>query len=172
MVRRTFIGIGSNMGEAADRCEEAMRRIAALPPVASVCYSSLYATSPVSEIPQGDFINAAMTLHWDRSPYELLAILKEIEGAIGRVRSARNGPRAIDLDILLLGDLLLESPELTVPHPRMHLRRFALVPCLEIDPALQHPLSGVPLTVYLAALPESQRVSLLRPVNQSQQGKA
>jgi 2-amino-4-hydroxy-6-hydroxymethyldihydropteridine diphosphokinase len=164
MGRRTFIGIGSNLGDAAARCEEAMQRIAALHDAAASRFSSLYVTSPVSEVLQNDFTNAAIALDWDQSPLQLLRILKEIERTMGRVRAARNGPRSIDLDILLCGDCLLESPELTIPHPRMHLRRFTLVPCLEIDPGLVHPLYGVALAQYLAAIPDTQHASLLKPV--------
>jgi 2-amino-4-hydroxy-6-hydroxymethyldihydropteridine diphosphokinase len=171
MGQRTFIGIGSNLGDAAARCEEAMQRIAARHDVASSRSSSLYVTSPVSEVAQNDFINAAIALDWDRSPLQLLRILKEIEATMGRVRAARNGPRSIDLDILLCGNLLLESPELTIPHPRMRLRRFALVPCLEIDPGLVHPLYGVALKQYLASIPDSQRVTLLGSFRHSHAGK-
>lgn len=162
MDHRIFIGIGSNIGDSARCCEEAMQRVAALPDVASPRFSSLYVTSPVSGIPQNDFINAVMAFYWRLSPFHLLEILSALERDMGRERSLKDGPRTIDLDILLFGDLLLESPKLTIPHPRMHLRRFALVPCLEIDAGLRHPLYGLPLRDYLAAIPDSQQVALLR----------
>jgi 2-amino-4-hydroxy-6-hydroxymethyldihydropteridine diphosphokinase len=167
MGRMTFIGIGSNLGDAAAQCEEAMRRIAGRHDAAACRISSLYVTSPVSDVLQNDFINAALAFDCAESPFQLLRNLKAIEGTMGRERSMRNGPRSIDLDILLCGDLLLETPELTIPHPRMHLRGFALVPCLEIDPGLVHPLYGVPLTRYLAAIPDSQQVTLLKQITLS-----
>jgi 2-amino-4-hydroxy-6-hydroxymethyldihydropteridine diphosphokinase len=121
--------------------------------------SSLYETEPVGEIPdQPDFLNAAVRIRTDFNPEALLDICKAIEAEHGRVFGApRHGPRPVDIDLLLLGDIEMRSNRLTLPHPEVTSRRFVLVPLLELDSDLALP-DGTSLAGALDALPEGQRV--------------
>ena len=120
--------------------------------------SSVYETEPVGEVPdQRDFLNAAVAVRTTLAPLELLAACKEVERDLGREAGPRHGPRVIDVDLLLVGDLVLESGGLRLPHPEVTSRRFVLVPLLELDPELSLP-DGAPLREALAALPPGQRV--------------
>jgi 2-amino-4-hydroxy-6-hydroxymethyldihydropteridine diphosphokinase len=127
------IGIGSNLGDAAANVLRAFDELAAFGTV--VARSSLYATEPWGMREQPEFVNAAALLETALGPRDLLAALKKIEQRIGRVETARWGPRLIDLDILAYDDLELDEPGLRVPHERLAERAFALAPLAEIDPA-------------------------------------
>jgi 2-amino-4-hydroxy-6-hydroxymethyldihydropteridine diphosphokinase len=121
--------------------------------------SSVYETEPVGAVPdQRDFLNAAVCVETSLEPLDLLAACKAIEHDLGRTGGPRHGPRAIDVDVLLVGDQVLSSDRLTLPHPEMCSRRFVLVPVLEIQPALRLP-DGTSLQDCLASLPPGQRVS-------------
>jgi len=148
------------MGDSIAHCARAIKEISHDHRVSRLTPSSFYSTSPVSPVPQDDFINAAVAFDWDGSPVDLLRFLGDIEQRMGRIRHEAWGPRIIDLDILLLGDTVLDTPSLTIPHPELHRRKFALVPCLEIEPALMHPFYGKPLVSFLHEIDEEQRVSL------------
>lgn len=121
--------------------------------------SSAYQTEPVGEITeQPDFLNAAARIHTELRPEELLDVCKTIEVEHGRMFAApRHGPRSLDIDLLLLGELELRSDRLTLPHPEVTRRRFVLEPLLELDPALSLP-DGTRLAEALAALGAGQRV--------------
>ena len=120
--------------------------------------SSVYETEPVGEIPdQRDFLNAAIAVHTDLEPLELLAACKRVERDLGRLEGPRHGPRVIDVDLLLAGDAVVDSGPLRLPHPEVTSRRFVLVPLLELDPGLELP-GGGRLSDALAALPAGQRV--------------
>jgi 2-amino-4-hydroxy-6-hydroxymethyldihydropteridine diphosphokinase len=121
--------------------------------------SSLYYTSPISSIPQPDILNGAFTIEWGGSATELLSLLKQIERRMGRRERGRDGPRIIDLDILLFGKAVIRLPDLVVPHPKLHERRFALIPCLEIDPSLVHAVFQKRLQELLDSIEEEQSVS-------------
>jgi 2-amino-4-hydroxy-6-hydroxymethyldihydropteridine diphosphokinase len=124
-----------------------------------VARSSVYETEPVGEITdQRDFLNAALSVDTDLEPLELLAGCKSIEHELGRIAGPRHGPRAIDVDLLLVGDLVLESDRLRLPHPELRSRRFVLVPVLELEPGLRLP-DGASLQDCLISLPPGQRVS-------------
>lgn len=105
--------------------------------------SSLYRTEPVGYLAQDWFLNAAALIRTELSPPELLACLLDIERALGRVRTVRNGPRIIDLDILLWDDLIVREDDLVIPHPRLHERLFVLEPLAEIAPDHRHPILGI-----------------------------
>jgi len=107
---------------------------------------------------QNDFINCAVSILWDGSPFELLHLLNSIEREMGRVREVRNGPRIIDMDILLFGELTMETPSLTIPHPELHRRKFAIIPCVEIDPTIIHPVFKKPLKEFLLEIEDGQRI--------------
>ena len=151
------IAMGSNLpsrfGTPADNLREAIHRLADLGTVTAV--SSFRTTVPVGYVEQPDFINAAALLETNLGPLELLRALLTIEQAMGRDRSAavpHKGPRLSDLDLLLYGSLILADPELTLPHPAMHERRFVLEPLAEIAPNWVHPVTGVTARSYLEKL--------------------
>jgi len=146
-VRRVAaIGLGSNLasefGGPEANVREAVRRVRGLGEVRAV--SSWYDTAPVGFTEQPRFLNGALLLETELAPVELMRALLGIERAMGRDRSAApaKGPRVIDLDLLLMGDLILSSSELTLPHPAMAERRFVLEPLAEIAPAMVDPVSG------------------------------
>jgi 2-amino-4-hydroxy-6-hydroxymethyldihydropteridine diphosphokinase len=128
-----YIALGANLGDARAALRQAMQAMAALPGVALVRSSSLYRTAPVESIGP-DYLNAVVEISTTLAPPDLLAALQAIEQAAGRERPYRNAPRTLDLDILLYDELTLDSPALTIPHPRMDQRAFVLVPLAEIAP--------------------------------------
>ena len=132
---RAFLGLGSNLG---DRAAHLQRAVAALPDVAAV--SPVYETEPVGG-PEGQdpYLNLVVELRTDRSPRQLLELAHRLEAAAGRVRTVRFGPRTLDVDVLLVGDLRVDEPDLVVPHPRMAERRFVLVPLADLAPELVPP---------------------------------
>jgi 2-amino-4-hydroxy-6-hydroxymethyldihydropteridine diphosphokinase len=138
------IALGSNLpsafGDRAANLQEALRRLEALGRVTAV--SSFHDTDPVGYEDQPRFLNAAALLETELSPLDLLQGLLAIEHAMGRDRenAPPKGPRVIDLDLLLFGDVVLQTHELTLPHPAMHERRFVLAPLAEIAPEMEHPI--------------------------------
>ncbi len=150
------------MGDRASYCSASIRTILTDHRTRFLAASSLYATSPVSSIDQDDFLNAAIAVSWAGSPADLLEFLNRIEEDMGRTREIPGGPRVIDLDILLFDNLVLETPSLVIPHPELHRRRFAIVPCLEIDAGIIHPLYGKPLASFLEDIGPGQAISLWR----------
>ena len=125
---RAYLGLGSNVG---DRRAQLRAAVAALPDVVAV--SPVYETDPVGGPPgQGPYLNLVVALDTDRSPRELLDLAHSLEDGAGRVRKERDGPRTLDVDVLLVGDLCVEEPDLVVPHPRMWQRRFVLAPLADL----------------------------------------
>lgn len=139
---RAFIALGANLGDPAAAVRLACEVLADLDGVELRAVSSLYRTAPVGLTGQPDFINAVAEISTDLDPQALLALLLGIEAAQGRIRHEKNGPRTLDLDLLLYDDLELDLPELTLPHPRLHLRAFVLQPLAEIAPDLRIPGRG------------------------------
>ncbi len=154
---RVFIGIGSNIGHRIDNCRNALLEISGVGDIVRV--SSVYETEPVGKENQPEFINCAGEIETPLSPLELLGRLKSIEDKLGRGRGEKWGPRTIDLDIIFYGDLVIDSEELTIPHPHAHLRRFVLEPMCEIAPTLIHPEFGVPLSELLDNLKDNKKVN-------------
>jgi len=136
-VTRAYVGVGANVGDRAATIDAA---VSALPAVVAV--SKLRETVPVGVVHQPRFLNGAAALDTTLSARELLDVLLTIERDLGRERRERWGPRTIDLDLLLYGSETIEEPGLTVPHPRLHERRFALEPLLDLDPELAIPGRG------------------------------
>jgi 2-amino-4-hydroxy-6-hydroxymethyldihydropteridine diphosphokinase len=134
-----YIGLGSNIGRRRQNIVRALSCLAADTSYRVTAVSSLYATSPVGPA-QRQFVNAVVRATTDRTPDEVLADLKAIERKMGRKRTRRWGPRVIDLDILLYGTALVNTPRLHIPHPCMHERRFVLEPLAELAGRLRHPL--------------------------------
>jgi 2-amino-4-hydroxy-6-hydroxymethyldihydropteridine diphosphokinase len=137
-----YVALGSNLRDPARQVRSGLEALARLPETRLVTRSSLYRTAPVGKPDQPDFINAVARLDTGLEPEALLRRLLDIERQHARVRGERNGPRTLDLDLLLHGECRMESPGLTVPHPRMHERAFVLAPLAEIAPELDIPERG------------------------------
>lgn len=161
MDKKIFIGVGSNMGQSYKNCVMAIKMISSDRRAYLRSISSFYQTSPISAIEQNDFINCAIEIDWMGTPQELLQFLNEIESSMGRVRSEKNGPRVIDLDILLYGNRVINEDSLTVPHKELHRRRFAIMPCLEIDP---HLTLTKPLATFLGETGDDQKITKLEGI--------
>jgi 2-amino-4-hydroxy-6-hydroxymethyldihydropteridine diphosphokinase len=151
-VARAYVGLGANLGDREATLREAIARLGAREGVAVVAVSSFRETDPVGFADQPRFLNGALALETDLSPAELLEALLAVERSLGRTREGpRYGPRTIDLDLLLYGADVVDEPGLTVPHPRLHERAFALEPLAELDPGLAVPGRG-PVQTLLANL--------------------
>lgn len=144
---------GSNLGDRAAAVAAALARLAAEPGVRVVAGSRTRETEPVGGPPQGRYLNGVVLVETTLAPRALLDALLRIEAAGGRVRAERDGPRTIDLDLLLHGDAVVDEPRLTLPHPRMHARRFVLEPLAEVLPAWRHPTLQRTAAELLALLP-------------------
>lgn len=147
---RAYVGLGANLGDAARTVEDALVALAALPGTVLAARSSLWRSAPV-DADGADYVNAVAALDTRLDPAALLAALHRIETAHGRARPYRNAPRTLDLDLLLHGTTQLATPELTLPHPRLHERAFVLVPLAQIAPDLVVPGHG-PLRTLLPAV--------------------
>jgi len=137
---RAYLGLGTNLGDRAGNIAEALHRLGALGRVAAV--SSLHETEPWGVLDQPVFLNAACLLETALAPHQLFTGIKAIEREMGRTATVRNGPRLIDIDILLYDDLVLSTAELTIPHRGMHERSFVLLPLREIAADVVHPVLG------------------------------
>ncbi len=132
-----YVALGSNLADPQAQLRQATAALSRLPDTALAATSRWYRTAPLGPPGQPDYLNAVVHLRTGLSPYALLAALLLIETAQGRVRGPQRwGPRSLDLDLLLYGDRVLHDPELTLPHPRLHERRFVLEPLAEIAPAV------------------------------------
>ena len=146
-----YVALGANLGDPASTVRAAFGALANLPESRVVQCSSLYRTAPVGITEQPDFINAVAALETALAPEALLDALLDLEQRFGRIRAERNGPRTLDLDVLLYNRLEIDLPRLTLPHPRLHLRAFVLQPLAEIAPDLQLPRRG-PISAWLPAV--------------------
>ncbi|TCS36799.1 2-amino-4-hydroxy-6-hydroxymethyldihydropteridine diphosphokinase [Paucimonas lemoignei] len=136
-----YIGIGANLGDARKQVEEAIAALNKLPQTRLLAQSSLFRTAPV-DAAGDDYINAVASIKTGLSAQDLLEQLQALEQAAGRERPYRNAPRTLDLDILLYGDQIIATPTLTVPHPRLTQRAFALIPLIQIAPFIAIPGHG------------------------------
>ncbi len=153
-----YIGFGSNIGDRLAHIQNAIQTLSKTEGITLQKISSLYKTDPVGYEAQAQFLNGVAAIHTTLSPLSLLHTLKDIETAIGRKHRIRWGPREIDLDILIYGDLCLQTEKLVVPHPEMHLRGFVLVPLVEIAPDLVHPVFQETIQTILNRLENSKSV--------------
>jgi 2-amino-4-hydroxy-6-hydroxymethyldihydropteridine diphosphokinase len=162
MNHRALIGIGSNIGLAAENCEKAIALINKSESVNVTAQSSLYESEPVGKVDQAWFVNAAIEVHTTLAPEELLQLLLNIEQDFGRTRKEKWGPRIIDLDILDYEGIIMDSKILTLPHPEMAQRRFVLEPLSEIAGETVHALEKKIISDLLKELPENPVVKKLQ----------
>jgi 2-amino-4-hydroxy-6-hydroxymethyldihydropteridine diphosphokinase len=156
-----YLSLGSNLGDRAANLE---RAIAALPGagVRVLRRSSLYETEPVDFLAQPWFLNCVVEGETSLMARQLLHALQGIERMFGRKKRIARGPRVIDLDILFYDASVIRTPEVEIPHPRMHKRRFVLAPLAELAPDLRHPVLGAPVAELLAAVQDSSAVRIWR----------
>jgi 2-amino-4-hydroxy-6-hydroxymethyldihydropteridine diphosphokinase len=160
-VKKTaYLSLGSNLGDRQKNLQDA---IAALPKagVSAKQISSIYETEPVDYLDQPWFLNIAVEAETQLAPAALLQALREIEAQMGSKKQIAKGPRLIDMDILLFGNEVIDTPDLQIPHPRMHLRRFVLQPLSEIAPNARHPQSGLTVSELLARTPDKSALRVV-----------
>lgn len=160
-----YIGFGSNLGDRLDFCDRAVTLLSLLPHSLVTGVSSLYETEPLPEHDPGPgwFLNGSVRLETDLTPQSLLEVCREVEKSLGRDPDHRDGPRTLDLDILLYGGRVINEPGLIVPHPRLHVRRFVLEPLAELAPDLRHPALDQTMRELLAQLTDLSVVRRLDP---------
>jgi 2-amino-4-hydroxy-6-hydroxymethyldihydropteridine diphosphokinase len=151
-----YLSLGSNVGDREAHLRDAQKRLSSVGRLTAA--SSLYETEPVEVTDQPWFLNCAVALETGLRPQQLMASILELEEAMGRQRVQKKGPRTIDIDILLFGDTVLNSEELTIPHPAMDERRFVLEPLAEIAPKVFHPVFHKTILELRDALPAGQTV--------------
>ena len=163
-LRRGLLGLGSNVGARRDHLQAAVQELPAAGVRVLAC-SSTYDTDPVGEVlDQPSFLNACVLIATALEPLKLLDAAKAIEARLGRREGVRHGPRSIDIDVLLLGELTLSHPRMTLPHEQLLSRRFVLVPALELDGELRAGAPGAPrLADALAALDVTEGVRWAGP---------
>jgi 2-amino-4-hydroxy-6-hydroxymethyldihydropteridine diphosphokinase len=153
---KAVISIGSNLGDRIGNCRKALEEISGFAEILKV--SSVYETGPVGNVDQPDFINCAAEIETALPPEELLNRMREAEDRLGRVRHERWGPRTIDIDLIFYDGLTLDTPDLKLPHPQAHLRRFVLEPVSEITPGKIHPVFGITVRELCEKLGDGQPV--------------
>lgn len=153
-----YLGLGSNLGNKKENIKKALTVLGKKPGITLLQYSSIYLTEPVGVSRQPDFYNCVAMIKTTLSPHSLLSAVKRIESELGREPDSHFLPRPIDIDILLYGDTEVDSLDLMIPHSRLSKRAFVLVPLLEINPDLIHPISFKPLREYLTDIDPPQKV--------------
>ena len=150
-----WLGLGSNLGDRAAMLREAVAAMRALPDVAVDRCSAVYETEPWGNSNQGPFLNCVVAVRTTLPPEQLLDALLAIERKMGRVRAERNGPRSIDIDILLYGMEVIDRPGCTIPHPALTERNFVLQPLRELAPTVTHPVHGVTIEELARRCPDT-----------------
>ncbi|MBI2850144.1 MAG: 2-amino-4-hydroxy-6-hydroxymethyldihydropteridine diphosphokinase [Chloroflexi bacterium] len=151
-----YLSLGSNLGDRQANLDKAIGLISNRMRLGQV--SSIYETEPVGNVEQPRFLNLACQVFTRLAPKDLLSLVKGFEAMLGRARNTHNAPRTIDIDILFYGNQIIESEELTIPHPRLAERAFVLAPLAEIAPDLVHPITGKTVAEMLKDLPNTRGV--------------
>jgi 2-amino-4-hydroxy-6-hydroxymethyldihydropteridine diphosphokinase len=154
-----YLSLGSNLGDRAANLQQALNKLGEIGKVTSV--SSFYETEPIELTSQPWFLNCAAKLDTEKMPRQLMAAILALEQDMGRQRKQKKGPRIIDIDILLFGSTIIDIAALTVPHPKLHERRFVLEPLAEIAPEVRHPVFKRTIREMRDALPAGQTVKKL-----------
>jgi 2-amino-4-hydroxy-6-hydroxymethyldihydropteridine diphosphokinase len=154
---RIHLGWGGNLGDPT-ACWASAREALSRGGVPVVRESSIYRTEPVGRKDQSWFLNGAVAAETGLTPWQLLGLVKSIEAALGRRPTGPDGPRPMDIDILMMGETVLATRDLTIPHPRLAERRFVLVPLAEIAPRLRHPVLKADIRSLLRRCPDPSRV--------------
>ena len=162
-MKTVYLSLGSNLGDRQRNLEAALEKLASRDLLIKRV-SAVYETEPVDTTDQRWFLNLALEAATDLFPMQLLWRIAKVENALGRVRTVPNGPRTIDIDILLYSRTVIHSPALEVPHPRMAQRRFVLAPLAELVPDLRHPVTRRTVREMLDMAPEQTVRRLARPV--------
>jgi 2-amino-4-hydroxy-6-hydroxymethyldihydropteridine diphosphokinase len=161
-MKKVYLGLGSNLGERIELLKEAIRMIGETAGKVTAI-SSLYETEPVGLEKGGDFLNIVLCLETNLSPSGLLGRILMIESKLGRVRcETRYTSRTIDIDILLYNNEIIEKEALSIPHPRLHQRKFVLIPLNELAPDLVHPVFGKTIKELLESCRDSSKVTLFK----------
>ena len=157
---RVFLGFGGNLGNPYDHFCLAKQKLAAAANITVVATSPLYITPPIGG-PAGqlDYLNGVIEIETGLSPANLLQLCQQIEDESGRVRGVRWGARTLDIDLLLMGKITVETPSLTLPHPRLHQRHFVLLPLNDLAPQFIHPILNKSIASLLATLPAAEGIS-------------
>ncbi len=163
---RAYIGVGSNLGDRVGHCAAAVEALAQLDRTRVTACSPWYETEPVGGGVQGWFVNGAVEVETALDPRELLSACLTIERTRGRERRIPDGPRTLDLDLLLYADRVLDEVDLTLPHPRLTQRAFVLIPLSDIAPQVVHPLAGVTIAALRARVSTHPTVRPYEPVHQ------
>ncbi len=158
-----YIAVGANLGDKIGNCRKGIELLNARADTRLVGISRTYRTAPVDFLDQGWFINLAVKIETRLDPFELLTVLQDIQRRVGQgPKAVRFGPRLLDLDIIFYDREIINTPQLVLPHPRMHQRRFVLQPLCDMDPGLVHPVLGEGMQVLLDKLnPREQEIEVL-----------
>lgn len=161
MMHTIYIAIGSNLGDKLSNCRKGIELLETFGAKLLAC-SHFYKTEPVDYADQDWFINAVIKADTDLAPLPLLKALKSVEKKAGRVETVRFGPRVLDMDIIFYDDLIMDESGLTIPHPRMHKRRFVLTPICDIEPNLVHPMLKQTMADLLKQLDNDPKQGVIR----------
>lgn len=155
-MHNVYLALGTNLGHREENLRQALQKLSAQ--VKHLVVSRLYETEPAYVQDQPAFLNIAVGGQTELSPQDLLTFLKQIENEIGREKTIRYGPRLIDLDILLYEDVVLDTADLQIPHPRMAERGFVLLPLADIAPSIIHPILNKTMLEFVELLPEEDGI--------------
>jgi len=155
-----YLGLGSNLGDCQKNIAQAIEVLSEK--ISNIRTAPLYRTKPWGVVDQPDFINTAMSGTTDLTPHKLLSFVKKVEKKVGRVAREHWGPREIDIDILLYDDIVVDEPDLNIPHPGLHERDTVLQPLIDLNTTLIHPLLKIPLVDLLRNIPPEKRFIVAR----------
>lgn len=162
---KIYLGLGSNLGQRENFLKSAVEKIKASDKIRVLRVSPVYETEPVGFTGQEKFLNIVVEIMSELKPEELMADLEEIESKVGKKAEFKNGPREIDIDILLYGKQIHESEKLNIPHPGLPRREFALRPLLDLDPYIFDPSTNTPYSAYLKRIKGEKQVSIKREID-------